>query len=109
MGRLTIDMRATRRFITAALVSAGLALSAAAPVSAQAYPGGTTEERQPPEILGESVSRGASAPAADAAVRGTTLAVTGGDIIGLTLVGGGLIATGTVLARRRRTPATVRA
>jgi hypothetical protein len=38
----------------------------------------------------------------DAATAGRTLPVTGGDIIGLTLLGGGAFAAGTVLVRRTR-------
>ncbi len=38
----------------------------------------------------------------DPATSGATLPVTGGDIVGLTLLGGGAFAFGTVLVRRTR-------
>ena len=95
-------------------VVAGAAFAVAligAPVAAgaQGYPGGTTEVRDSNEssVLDNAVENPAPAVAntSTSSAPTNTLPVTGGDVVGLVLIGGGLVAGGTVLVRRaRRSP-----
>lgn len=93
-----------RSIIAAGTVAAGLVL--AIPVAAWAQADDYT--REPTEVSGETFSR----PDRPTRVAGTTvsrdpgsLAVTGGDILGLAALGAGAIGVGTVLVRRGRTRA----
>ena len=77
---------------------------------AQAYPGGTTEERvlseqqdRSDEVLGTTETRGQVLAAEQ------TLPVTGGDIAGLAILGVSLVGVGTVVVRRTRRTAPVTA
>lgn len=89
-----------------ALAAVAVAASAA-PAFAQSYPGGTvTTVKEVAEVLG-TVQEQQPAPVAVIAAQEETLPVTGGDIIGLTLLGGGLVAGGVVLVRRSRRTAVV--
>jgi LPXTG-motif cell wall-anchored protein len=80
---------------------------------AQDYPGGTTEERvdasqaERVEVLGEELIRPAAevAPAAAVAPTDAVLPVTGGDLVGLVVLGAGLVGVGTLVVRRTRRPA----
>lgn len=97
----------TRRIAAALAIAAGAAISTPAVAFAQAYPGGRTvqtvppdkaavlgvQEQKPVEVLGVQQERGG-------------LAVTGGDVVGLTLIGLGLVGGGIVLVRRGKRPAT---
>lgn len=85
-------------------MAAGLAL--AMPVAAYAQVDDYT--REPTEVSGDTFSR----PERPTRVAGTTvsrdsgtLAVTGGDVLGLVALGAGAIGVGTVLVRRGRTRA----
>lgn len=76
--------------------------------AAQAYPGGTTPQRTPsdPGDVGDSGEvRGAQVKGVTL-VRGENLAVTGGDLLGLSAIGIVLVAGGVVLVRRTRHTAT---
>ena len=91
-----------RSTIAASAVAAGLVL--AMPVAASAQADDYT--REPTEVSGETFSR----PERPTRVAGTTvsrdpgsLAVTGGDVLGLAALGAGAIGVGTVLVRRGRT------
>jgi hypothetical protein len=81
-----------------AAVVAGAVIGVPAAALAQTdYVGG-----QSPQVRGVEVSR---APAGQGApdAGGAGLPVTGGDVVGLTLLGAGAVALGTVLVRRGRT------
>lgn len=91
-----------RSTIAAGIVAAGLVL--AVPVAAWAQ--ADDYIREPTEVSGETFTR----PERPTRVAGTTvsrdsgtLAVTGGDILGLVALGAGAIGVGTVLVRRGRT------
>ena len=58
---------------------------------------GETETRPETKVLGQTTSRSGS------------LAVTGGDILGMAAIGAGAIGVGTVLVRRGRTRSTATA
>lgn len=88
-------------------MAAGLAL--AMPVAAYAQVDDYT--REPTEVSGDTFSR-PDRPERPTRVAGTTvsrdsgsLAVTGGDVLGLVALGAGAIGVGTVLVRRGRTRA----
>ena len=94
----------TRRstMLAAAPVLLALALPAGAAAAAQTsqdYPGGT-----PPQVLGETLSRDVPTEVLGQTVsrEDEGLPLTGGDVLGLTAIGLGAIATGTVLVRRSR-------
>ena len=86
----------------AAAVALSLPASAAAQTSPN-YPGGS-----PPQVLGEELSRDVSTEVLGETVSrgGQGLPVTGGDVMGLTALGLGAIAAGTILVRRSRVRTT---
>lgn len=96
-----------------AVAAAGVsALALASPASAQYVTpepprsGPAIDNQLPTQLLAEDVEVGAAA-AGRANVAGTRrsgLPVTGGDVIGLTALGAGAIAAGTLLRRRHRQP-----
>ena len=96
--------------LVAAMIGALVALTfgTAAASAQEDYPGGTTDQRvdaseaDRPEVLGTTQSRPAAVSSADDSV----LPVTGGDLIGLVVVGAGLIGVGTFVVRRSRRTAT---
>lgn len=98
--------------ITIALIAV---IGTPAVVEAQAYPGGTTEQRttgdagDAGDVLGTTAERGAEVRGVQVSRTQVTrgLAVTGGDILGLALLGGGLVAGGAILVRRSRRPAAI--
>ncbi|HSH61476.1 MAG TPA: hypothetical protein VK988_17900, partial [Acidimicrobiales bacterium] len=68
--------------------------------------GSAFDDQLPTQLLAERVEVGATA-AGRASVAGTRrsgLPVTGGDVIGLSALGAGAIAVGTMLRRRHRQP-----
>lgn len=80
-------------------VLASLAVFAPATAGAQDYPGGTTDER----VLSDQQDRPAADPGTGAvAAAQQTLPVTGGDLLGLTVLGVGLVGGGAVVVRRSR-------
>ena len=90
-------MKARKLLIAGSLAAA--ALGVAGPAVAQTdYVGSTGEE-----VLGQDLSRnpGAAAPASNSGTSGS-LPVTGGDVLGLTVIGAAAIGTGAVLVRRSR-------
>ena len=98
-----------RSSIIGGIVAAGIVL--AVPVAAWAQADDYT--REPTEVSGETFSR-PDRPTGERPTRvaGTTvsrdpgsLAVTGGDVLGLAALGAGAIGVGTVLVRRGRTRA----
>lgn len=106
--------------LTIAGLAIPLVLGPAAVASAQEYggTGSTTEDRKDggdTDVLGATVERPASAPAAPAVAAttrqapagGSTLPVTGGDLLGLAVIGVSLVGGGTVLVRRTRRPVAV--
>ncbi len=102
-------MRIRSLLFTAALATPLLVGSAA---SAQEYggTGGTTEDRggKSSEVLGETLVRpaptevGGVGTTRSAPVSSNTLPVTGGDLVGLAVLGVSLVGGGTVLVRRTR-------
>jgi len=96
-------------------VAVALALAVSAPVAAAAqdYPGGTVP---PNEVLGNQQQRGETLPTqaertgggtVAGAAENRTLPVTGGDLLGLSVLGAGLVGGGAVVvARTRRRPAS---
>lgn len=97
-------MRArTRIYAVAAAAGVALALPAAAWAQSDDY------TREPTEVRGENQTRptrvGGTTFARDPGDPGS-LAVTGGDVLGLAAIGVGAIGVGTVLARRGRTRST---
>ena len=97
-----------RRALVAGAMGLGLLVSVAGPVSAQTTYGGTGN---PPPAAPSTAGAVQSRPAAAAPqVRGatqsrSTLPVTGGDAIGLSVMGAGLVAAGALAVKgaRRRT------
>ena len=97
------------RLALAALVMAGggIALTAGT-ASAQppgCYPATECVPPPAPDVGGTGGSSNPPAPPAVAATQspsGTALPLTGGDVAGLTVIGVGLLAGGTVLVRRGR-------
>lgn len=94
-----------RRLVRGAVVAGAVsaALVVASPVHAvRDYVGGT-----PPQVKGEELTR----PIADPVVLAQEtdpdrIPITGGDLVGMTVLGVGLIGTGVLLTRaRRRAPA----
>lgn len=85
-----------RRVLVGAALAAGALLPQAASAQTDPYERPTTEvkaaefETRPTEVQGVQVQQGG-------------LAVTGGDIAQLTLIGFGLVGAGVVLVRRNRT------
>jgi LPXTG-motif cell wall-anchored protein len=95
MERAGKIMKARKLFLAGAIAAAGLGISA--PAFAQ------TDYVSPPgdDVLGTDLSRTTpAATAPDAA--GGSLPVTGGDIVGLTVIGAAALGTGVVLVRRSR-------
>lgn len=108
-----LDVQRLPKFVFATAVAIGTLLAAPAAVSAQAYPGGITEERKPDpggDVLGTTAEQ-EPAQVQPAEVQGVQetrgLAVTGGDVLGLTAMGGALITAGAVMVRRSRRLAAV--
>lgn len=101
-----------RTLLATAGLTASFLIGSAASVSAQDYggTGASTQDRKDggDEVLGASIEREAPAAAGDVgAVRAAraetaTLPVTGGDLVGLGVIGVSLIGGGTVLVRRSR-------
>lgn len=89
-------MKARKLFLAGAIAAAGLGVSA--PAFAQ------TDYVTPPEdkVLGNELSRSTPAATAPTDVAGGSLPVTGGDIVGLTVIGAAAVGTGVVLVRRSR-------
>jgi hypothetical protein len=82
---------------------AGVAMTGVAGAQTCTYPA-TCE---PTGNVGDTQASQTSAPpagTAPAAAKAASLPVTGGDIVGLTLIGGAAVAAGTMLARRTRRP-----
>lgn len=94
-----------RTRILAGVAAAGIALA----VPAAAWAQSDDYTREPTEVSGENLSRptrvGGTTFARDPGDPGS-LAVTGGDVLGLTAIGLAAIGVGTVLARRGRTRST---
>lgn len=89
--------------VTVALVGApSLAAAQTDPYVSEPPKVGGVDEGRAAEVGGVEVSR--QGPAVEA--RGETLPVTGGDIIGLTILGAASIAAGSVVVRRARRPVT---
>jgi len=90
----------TKRLLLAMATSA--VLFVATPMAAHAGDYGTTPNNvvptPPAQVLGENLSTGTSGTSTPSG----TLPVTGGDIAGMTIIGLGAVATGTVLVRRSR-------
>lgn len=107
-------MRIRSLLLTATLAAPALVASAAT-VSAQEYggTGGTTTDRggESTEVLGETQERpsvGGTDLVRSAPQSSNTLPVTGGDLVGLAVIGVSLVGGGVVLVRRtRQQPATV--
>ena len=98
-------MHRLSKLIVAGAISVGSIVAVPALVAAQAYPGGITEERTPGDTgdSGDVLSSSGDRPAQVQGVQATRgLAVTGGDVFGLTLLGGGLVAGGALIVRRSR-------
>lgn len=96
-------MNVRRVAVTSLLVVGSFAPAAAA---AQDYPGGTVP---PGDVIGEQEERGEvldttvdRAPAAGVAATNQTLPVTGGDLVGLSIIGVALVGGGAVVVRRTR-------
>lgn len=89
-------MKARKMFLAGAIAAAGLGVSA--PAFAQ------TDYVSPPgdEVLGTDLSRTTPAATAPTDAAGGSLPVTGGDIVGLTVIGAAAMGTGIVLVRRSR-------
>ena len=87
-----------RRVLVGAAIAAGALVPQAAVAQTDPYERPTTEvkgtqfETQPTEVKGVQVQQG--------------LAVTGGDVVQLALLGVGLVGVGTVMVRRGRSRAT---
>jgi LPXTG-motif cell wall-anchored protein len=98
------------RLALAALVitGGGVALTAgtaSAQPTSTCYPGVECVNPPAPDVGGTGGSSNPPAPPAVAATEspsGTALPLTGGDVAGLTVIGVGLLAGGTVLVRRGR-------
>lgn len=91
-------------------LAVAFAMFAPASAAAQDYPGGTIPDG---DVLGDQQQRGAALPAqaersgVAAANDNRTLPVTGGDLLGLSVLGAGLVGGGAVVvARTRRRPAS---
>lgn len=102
-----------RRLVTALfgpLLIIGSVFLLADVAGAQAYPGGTTEERtnRDPGDKGDVAGTKAEVRGATI-VRGQNLAVTGGDILALTAIGATMVGAGVVLVRRSRRTAPAQA
>lgn len=87
-----------RKLVIGAALLAPVALPTAAFAQTGPYDRGTAE------VLGENFQQDPPRPQvlAESEVAGAGLAVTGGDVIGLTILGVGAIGAGTVLVRRAR-------
>ncbi|HEX9969283.1 MAG TPA: hypothetical protein VGB03_04020 [Acidimicrobiales bacterium] len=90
----------TRIFAGVVVAGVGLALPAAAWAQSDDY------TREPTEVRGENQSRPTRVGGTTFARDPGSLAVTGGDVLGLAAIGVGAIGVGTVLARRGRTRST---
>lgn len=84
------------------LVLAGSIVAAAFGVSAPAF--AQTDYVSPPgdDVLGTDLSRTTPAATAPTDAAGGSLPVTGGDVVGLTIIGAAAVGTGVVLVRRTR-------
>jgi hypothetical protein len=82
-----------RRLVGTSVIVAATVIPASAAIAADAYPnnGGST----PPTPSGTSTVRASSSSP-------STLPFTGGDVIGLAVIGAGAALAGTVLVRRSR-------
>ena len=93
----------TRRIAAVLAIAAGTALATPAVAFAQTpYPGGTTPDtvKESGAVLSNTVETPRATEVLGVQVGG--LAVTGGDVLGLAAIGGGLVLGGTVLVRRSR-------
>ena len=107
-GRYSGYMKRVRVMVCGFLLASVGVLAVPTIAVAQAYPGGTVQERETDDgdkgdVLGVTESR--AQVEGVQAVRGETLPLTGTDVVGLTILGGGLVAGGVVLVRRTRRPA----
>ena len=96
-------MRAAKIFTIAVLFGVLTALSAPAFAqvgSGETPPGKTPPPKRPPVVAPDIERRGGSQPAPSE--RGATLPFTGGDLVGLAVVGGVLVVGGMALSRRTR-------
>ena len=98
-------------FATLAGATLLVAVPATVAAAAEDYPGGTTpssvlseSQDRPDEVLGTSTAR-----VDPLAATQQTLPVTGGDLVGLAVVGVSLIGVGTVVVRRSRRSTTAAA
>lgn len=87
-----------RKLVIGAVLVAPLALPTAAFAQTGPY------DRPTSEVLGENFQQDPPRPQvlAESEVAGNGLAVTGGDVLGLTVLGFGAIGAGMVLVRRAR-------
>jgi LPXTG-motif cell wall-anchored protein len=90
-------MKTVRLHLFGAALALGLVLAGAAAPAASAAEDYITNN--PPQVLGETLTR---KPAAAGTSAARSLPITGGDMAGLTALGLGAIATGSVMVRRSR-------
>lgn len=89
-------MRFRRIVIGAAVVAGTFTPAAALAQTTDPY------SRDTPAVLGEQFETRPAVASTGAQVKAGSLAVTGGDIVGLTIIGAGAIGVGTLLVRRTR-------
>ena len=98
-----------RRALVAGAMGLGLLVSVAGPADAQTSYGGTgTPTTAAPNTAGATEVRQTPAPQVRGATQSrSTLPVTGGDAVGLSVIGAGLVAAGALAVKgaRRRTAA----
>ncbi len=89
---------------TRKLAIAGAALISWVALPAAAWAQGYTGS--PPEVGDQQLNRSVSARDTRGPVGSSTLPVTGGDLVGLTVIGLGAVGAGTFFVRRSRTRLT---
>ena len=85
------------------ILAVGLAVGAMVGVPSAALAVDDYVGKTPPEVEGNSFTRPPQVQGVTATRDPGTLPITGGDIVGMTLVGFGAVGTGIVLMRRGRT------